>query len=330
MNSKREYSFDILRVISMCMVIIIHVSNVYSRSFGIISNKSFLFSLIFNTISRISVPIFLMISGALLLERNFNKRKYLNRIKKFIILTIIWDIIYLIWEYFYLGITYTNYYKLLLGPFRAHLWYLYTILIIYIIQPLLKIILEKTNIIIKVLLFVLWLLFSMLSIKFSFIASYFTIFCYIGYFIIGNYLYKYLKKNDLKKYTLPLSILIVICCGISVLLNYYFSIKYNLFYNLFFAYRIPFIIIATFSFFSIIVSNYNNKKISNFIIFLSDLSFGVYLIHGIFLDITVKSFIYGTINSLIGIPLFFIIILISSSASVFILRKTKYIKKIVE
>ena len=329
MNSKREYSFDILRVISMCMVIIIHVSNVYSRSYGIISNKSFLFSLIFNTISRISVPIFLMISGALLLERDFNKKKYLNRIKKFIILTIIWDIIYLVWEYYYLGITYNNFYKLLLEPFRAHLWYLYTILIIYIIQPLLKIILEKSNKKIKIVLLILWLLFSTISIKISFIANYFTIFCYIGYFIIGNYLYKYIKKNELKKYTLPLSILIVISYGISILLNYMFSNKYNMFYNLFFAYRTPFIIIATFSFFTIIVSN-NNKKISNFIISLSDLSFGVYLIHGIFLDITVKSFIYGSINSLIGIPLFFIIILISSLVSVFILKKIKYIKKIVE
>ena len=329
MNSKREYSFDILRVISMCMVIIIHVSNVYSRSYGIISNKSFLFSLIFNTISRISVPIFLMISGALLLERDFNKKKYLNRIKKFIILTIIWDIIYLVWEYYYLGITYNNFYKLLLEPFRAHLWYLYTILIIYIIQPLLKIILEKSNKKIKIVLLILWLLFSTISIKISFIANYFTIFCYIGYFIIGNYLYKYIKKNELKKYTLPLSILIVISYGISILLNYMFSRRYNMFYNLFFAYRTPFIIIATFSFFTIIVSN-NNKKISNFIISLSDLSFGVYLIHGIFLDITVKSFIYGSINSLIGIPLFFIIILISSLVSVFILKKIKYIKKIVE
>ena len=329
MNSKREYSFDILRVISMCMVIIIHVSNVYSRSYGFISNKSFLFSLIFNTISRISVPIFLMISGALLLERDFNKKKYLNRIKKFIILTIIWDIIYLVWEYYYLGITYNNFYKLLLEPFRAHLWYLYTILIIYIIQPLLKIILEKSNKKIKIVLLILWLLFSTISIKISFIANYFTIFCYIGYFIIGNYLYKYIKKNELKKYTLPLSILIVISYGISILLNYMFSRRYNMFYNLFFAYRTPFIIIATFSFFTIIVSN-NNKKISNFIISLSDLSFGVYLIHGIFLDITVKSFIYGSINSLIGIPLFFIIILISSLVSVFILKKIKYIKKIVE
>lgn len=253
----------------------------------------------------------------------------MNRIKKFIILTIIWDIIYLVWEYYYLGITYNNFYKLLLEPFRAHLWYLYTILIIYIIQPLLKIILEKSNKKIKIVLLILWLLFSTISIKISFIANYFTIFCYIGYFIIGNYLYKYLKKNELKKYTLPLSILIVISYGISIVLNYMFSRRYNMFYNLFFAYRTPFIIIATFSFFTIIVSN-NNKKISNFIISLSDLSFGVYLIHGIFLDITVKSFIYGSINSLIGIPLFFIIILISSLVSVFILKKIKYIKKIVE
>ena len=93
---KREYAFDILRVIAMIMVITVHVSNVYSRSFGIISNNAFLVSLVFNTISRISVPIFLMISGALLLDREFNKEKYLKRLIKFIILIIVWDIVYLI------------------------------------------------------------------------------------------------------------------------------------------------------------------------------------------------------------------------------------------
>ena len=60
----------------MIMVITIHVANVYSRSFGFISNKSYIFSLIYNTVSRISVPIFLMISGALLVDRGFNKNKY--------------------------------------------------------------------------------------------------------------------------------------------------------------------------------------------------------------------------------------------------------------
>ena len=86
MNTKREYAFDLLRVIAMIMVIVIHVANVYSRSFGIIDNTSFLASLFYNTISRISVPIFFMISGALLLDKKFNIKKYIQRLLKFIML----------------------------------------------------------------------------------------------------------------------------------------------------------------------------------------------------------------------------------------------------
>ena len=142
MKKTREYSFDILRVVSMCMVVIIHVANVYSRSFGLIGNKSFAVSLFFNTVSRISVPIFLMISGALLLDREFNLKKYIKRLIKFILLIIVWDAIYLIWEYLYLGTTYDKLYNLLLNPYRAHLWFLYTIVVLYAIQPLLRLILN--------------------------------------------------------------------------------------------------------------------------------------------------------------------------------------------
>ena len=156
MAKKREYAFDILRVVAMIMVITVHVSNVYSRSFGVISNNAFLVSLVFNTISRISVPIFLMISGALLLDREFNKEKYIKRLIKFIILIIVWDIVYLIWEYFYLGITYDKLYKLLFEPYRAHLWFLYTILLLYAIQPLLRMIMHKINSQMKIALLEIW------------------------------------------------------------------------------------------------------------------------------------------------------------------------------
>ena len=108
MEKKRDYSFDLLRVISMLMVVVIHVSNVYSRSFGSISNTSFLISLIFNTVSRISVPVFFMISGALLVDREYDKKKYMKRLKKYIILIFVWDVFYLIWEYLFLGIKYAG------------------------------------------------------------------------------------------------------------------------------------------------------------------------------------------------------------------------------
>ena len=321
MEKKRDVSFDILRIISMFMVVIIHVSNVYSRSFGIISNKSFFVSLVFNTISRISVPIFFMISGALLVNREFDKKKYIKRLNKYIILIIVWDLIYLIWEYLYLGTTYDKLYMLLVQPYRAHLWFLYTIIVLYFVQPLIKMLLDSSNKTVKILLLLLWLIFSSLSMINSFIANYFTIFSYIGFFVVGKYLKDFIDTHDLRKYKYLLIILMSICYSISIVLNYITSIRINRFYNLFFAYRTPFIMIASMSFFVIICSLFKKCKGNKIISLLSDVSLGVYLVHGIFLDITIKMFIYGSINSLIGIPLFSFVISISSILVIYILKK---------
>ena len=325
MKKTREYAFDILRVISMIMVIIIHIANVYCRSFGMISTKSYLISLIFNTICRVSVPIFFMISGTLLLDREFNKSKYLKRVIKYLILIVVWDIIYLVWEYFYLGITYDKLYMLIIDPYRAHLWFLYTILVLYTIQPLLKLIMDKSNNVVKTILLTIWIILSLASMLNPYIAKFFTIFSYIGYFIIGKYLYDFIKKYDLRKYSLTLIIIMIICYSISIWMNYSLSISLNQFYNLFFAYRTPFIMISSFALYILIISNYQKDNLNKLFIGLSDLSLGVYLIHGIFLDITVKEFIYSSINSLIGIPIFTIIIFILSTLSIKLIKKIKFL-----
>ena len=79
---RRDYRLDQLRVISMIMVIVIHIANYYCRAFNDIDKISYLGALIFNTISRISVPFFFMISGAALLNREYDKRKNKDRIIK--------------------------------------------------------------------------------------------------------------------------------------------------------------------------------------------------------------------------------------------------------
>ena len=329
MKKTREYAFDILRVISMIMVIIIHIANVYCRSFGMISTKSYLISLIFNTICRVSVPIFFMISGSLLLDRSFNKEKYLKRVLKYVILIVVWDIIYLVWEYFYLGITYDKLYMLVIDPYRAHLWFLYTILVLYAIQPLLKLIMDKSNNVVKIILLTVWIILSLASMINPYVAKFFTIFSYIGYFIIGKYLYDFIKKYDLRKYNISLVLIMIICFSISIWMNYSLSIKLNQFYNLFFAYRTPFIMISSFALYVLIISNYRKDSLNKFVTGLSDLSLGVYLIHGIFLDVTVKVFIYSSINSLIGIPIFTVIIFVLSIISTFIIKKIKYLNYII-
>ena len=73
---KRDNRLDLLRVISMIMVVIIHIANYYCRAFNDIDKISYLGTLIFNTISRISVPFFLMISGATLLNKEYEKQNF--------------------------------------------------------------------------------------------------------------------------------------------------------------------------------------------------------------------------------------------------------------
>ena len=59
----------------MIMVVIIHIANYYCRAFNDIDKISYLGALIFNTISRISVPFFFMISGATLLSKKYDNSK---------------------------------------------------------------------------------------------------------------------------------------------------------------------------------------------------------------------------------------------------------------
>lgn len=329
MKSKREYTFDVLRLIAMIMVIVIHVSNIYSRLYGFISEGAYLVSLIFNTIARISVPIFFMISGSLLVDRKFNKTKYFKRLLRFLIIIIVWDVVYLIWEYCYLGIKYNNLLRLFIEPYRAHLWFLYSIFILYFIQPLIKLILDKTNNFFKIMLLIIWITACSISMYNAGFAEMVTFVSNIGFFVLGKYVYEYVKKQDLKKHIIILIALMILGFSASIYLNFKASIKFDMFYNLFFAYRTPFIVISSLSFFVIIYNIFSSKKINKVVIALSDLSLGVYLVHGIFLDITNALFDYINIHPIIGIPLFTFLIFTTSTLTVYLLKKIKFINNII-
>jgi len=324
---KRDLRFDLLRTLSMSLVIIIHVANVYCNDYGTISNSSFLGGVVFNVLARVCVPIFFMISGALLATRKFDK-KYWDRIKKIIILIAVWDIIYLIWEYFYLGITYDHFYRLLLEPFRNHLWFLYTLVVVYAVQPILGMLINKKSKVINGLFVFIWLLLCSLSVVVPSIASYFSIFCFIGYFYVGRVLYDYFKDKSIKKITFPLIIITIGCLVIDIIMSYNISVDKNMFYNVYFAYRNPLLVIASCSCF-VLVFNYLPKKLNKIWLTFSSLSLGIYLLHGVFLDISKEVFNYTSLNSFIGIPLFSIIILLFSIVSVYFLKKIKILDNVI-
>ena len=89
-KDKRIYYIDILRVIACLSVILIHASAEYAIKN--IESSNFLPANIIDGLARIAVPLFVMISGALLLDKkyDFNIKKHINHILKLIAFYLFW------------------------------------------------------------------------------------------------------------------------------------------------------------------------------------------------------------------------------------------------
>lgn len=160
----REKNYDLLRIFSLFAVIIMHVSSSFLRNQ--LSDTKQLFSnyLIinfWNSLSQISVPCFVMLSGAFLLDKDANM-DYTTFYKKSIISigipVLLFSFIYFLFEELsIIGKSVANNevgIKIFLIPIvnwikgapYYHLWYMYMILGVYILVPFIIMIKQKIGI----------------------------------------------------------------------------------------------------------------------------------------------------------------------------------------
>ena len=144
MSSKRERIkyYDTLRFLAIFGIIFLHMSQVFHTT-GIIGDN--LYSL--SEISRFAVPVFLMMTGALLLNRDielgdFFKRRFIRIIYPFILFLIIHRIVFYI-----LGVYYNPSYlgKLFKFPWSYN-WYFWLIVGVYFFIPILNKIVQNSTI----------------------------------------------------------------------------------------------------------------------------------------------------------------------------------------
>ncbi|MBE6148953.1 MAG: hypothetical protein E7167_05690 [Firmicutes bacterium] len=330
---KIDYKLDCLRVLSMFLVIVIHVANYYCRAFSTISSLSYFGAVIFNALARISVPIFFMISGALLLSKEYDEKKNRQRIYKMIITLIIFTIVYLVWDIFYMKQTDINYIGLITSPERSMLWFMYAIIALYIALPFIKILVDGMDFHLEKIFVTLWLILNgglyilklFVKLDINYLVPIISGTYYLGYFIVGYLIYKYKDKIAFKKYNVHFLIVLIISLLFTIGLTYANSISRNMYYDNFLAYRSIFIMLSSISSFILIYFNIADKK-NNLISFVSPYSFGVYLVHGILLNILMDIFLYEDIISFIGIPICVIILAIISVLVVSLLKKIPLIK----
>ncbi|WP_299017296.1 acyltransferase [uncultured Photobacterium sp.] len=96
MRQKIVY-FDVMRCVAAIAVVVIHVLGPYRDQLGAIPDSSWITAITFNSFSRWAVPVFIMITGALMLSdtREFDLQYYVRRrLGKVLAPFLVWSLFY--------------------------------------------------------------------------------------------------------------------------------------------------------------------------------------------------------------------------------------------
>lgn len=344
-NNNKFLNIDVIRVISMFCVIFLHCASnrlrvdMDSTGWDIVN--------VLTAFATCGVPMFFMISGALIL----NSKNTLNieytlkkRILRLFIPMVLWSIIAIIVGLYAdkdLALTAGNFYNKAVHffnkPVAVHLWFMYYLIPMYLISPALKAFVDnaKENVVKYIL--ILWLLHIIsltlggilegdnqkIIVSVSFINNIGFISGYLGYFLLGWYIFN--SKIEISFWWL---LLIAIMSIIFISVGTKAVTNHNEFYTeTYKSYRSIFVVILSSSVFMLLCKI---KTVPNFlgsiIALISSVSYGVYLSHNVIIELLNK---WGLKNhSITVVAETFVITSITSILLIFILSKIKYLSYI--
>lgn len=339
MKSDKLYWANDLRAFATIAVITLHVASTISLTYPAIPRPFLLTSVIYDSAMRWCVPVFIMLSGSFALEHYDGRMKqfFSKMFYRIILPFIFWSIVYLFFfswnELAAQGKTARQLFSFIAGQFltgtASHLWFVYIIVSMYLTFPFLskwtKVATEK-----EYLFFLgLWLIFMVLepyltSYDTSFDFSYFS--GYIGYIVLGNYLFKTHRKMN----GLLLISLFLIALLYTAIRTYFISVQTNEDSETFMdnlSLNVSLMSFCVYLFFK-------NRNISHplwrkLIDLLCLHSYGIYLSHLLILNIFLWAGLSFTfIHPLLSIPLITFTCLILSCALIVFMKKIPFLKSL--
>lgn len=341
MNSliARDRSIDFIRYFASFLVVMLHVSAQKWGSWGGLqpTNIEWIIMNFFNFFTRSSVPLFFMISGALFLSKKelSIQRLFKNNILKLLLIYFITSFLYAI------DTIITN--QLVFSPLniiyimiqgKYHLWFLKTLIGIYLMFP----IIYKTvnqNVKIEKYALLIFFVFSILRptcLQLPYLPNSIVnllniidmnYFNYLGYAILGHYLYiNKLQYNKPIKYFICFFTIFICAFGFNTIYAIYLGYQTDLFLDNFSIFTFVEAICIFKYFLSLkFTSNFN----------FSDYTLGIYLSHIFILEkldslynINALTF---TSNALISIPLLTFLVYLLSFIITAIFQKTIFFSK---
>ena len=311
----------IQKIRGICILLVILIHTLYLDN-----NSNIYYNIVIRRIVNFATAAFIYIAGYLT-KIDDTKLFYEKKIKRILIPLLIWDIIYFLVAY----INYSNTLniksvlkKIILGTSAPHLYYLYVLIQLFILAPLIFKYLEKSKSNFKKIIPLI------ITPTYNIFISIYSIllnkqFPLYNYWFFGWFSYYYLgillKQNSIlfKKKEIEVSIVPIILLSIIEGIIHYVSFKdYSLATSqLTFSNSLYSILICC-----LIYCNKNKNTQNTFIVQTGNYSFGIYLSHMLVMKATKKIVIEVSQNYFINIAL----ILISTVIISYTINKIYYVK----
>lgn len=355
-NTKFLYA-DYVRVIATLAMILLHSAGDLLYTFD---EKNWADSYwwtgnLYDSAVRWCVPVFVMLSGSLLLSPTKEESigDFLSkRMLRVAIPFLFWSAVYLAYDF--RGFIRDHkmpwwpdvWHQFLFKDVYFHLWFIPMILGLYFLTPTFRVFLKAAKRVDIEYFLVFWFYVSVLQVNFSqfFLVKYIGWLAYIGYFMLGYYIKNYTIKSKYLLYGAAWVSLIVTIFGTWFLSLYYHGFNHET--AIFYLYLSPNVIFMGAALF-MYWKDYDwasfairFPNIDRFVHWFSGLSFGVYLVHALILDVFKNGYLFGiTLSSsrffnIEGhpywcVPLFVIVTTGLSLALIWLMTRVPGLKKLV-
>ena len=329
-KANRNHALDTARCLAALAVVVLHSAAMVLNDGAAHGTPDWMWANLYDVATRWCVPVFVMISGVLLLDP-YKKQEtwgqfYGRRAQRIVPAIIFWSLFYLAWAswlYALQGIQLGAaawWRKATSGEPYYHLWYLYMLLGLYLLGPVVQRMYRycsaKQRVVVMVLLFAAAMLQALVRELNASSYGFFLFWClpYLSYFWAGRVL-----VDGHVQIPAPLWVLLW-AIVLTVIGTYWLSSTEQLvvyFYDNF-SLTVPLMSLAVFQ---LILYKGVRSRFSKLVPY----TFGIYLVHPAFLDLATVSGLYRLDHGIVWqVPFISALVVLASLAAVWLLRQSRY------
>ena len=331
MRKYRNINLDLLKVLACVGVVLLHTTMGGFKETGSWNLLTYLYYL-----GTYSIPLFFMVNGYLLLGKREITYSYILQKVKWILITVSsWT--FIVWL-FKRDFT-ENLIKKIVGSliqkgYFFQFWFFGALMIIYICLPILKKFLnsKRSYLYILSILLVIGLIFELTNIVLqmpiqTYVIQTFRLWTWFFYYILGGFIAQFDKDIINNRFKRWMKVIVVLLFLVSPLILFFLAkTTYHNFFAEYF-YDILFVKVVSLGIFLTIFSLVLNQDSNKWIIFLSNQTMGVFIMHTYIMKVWEKLFGFSFVGEYL---LFAIFTLSVSFIIVGMLMKIPYFNRIVK